>query len=439
MTKIMGFLEKYFLPVADKIGKQRHLMAIRNGLISTLPLTVVGSIFVIFLNLPIEGYEEMISSIRPTLDIPFRFTVGVMALYAAFSVGHFLGESYKVDPLSSGLLSTLGFLISVVVPTQVADDVEGVINAGRYLTIADLSSTSLFGAIVTAIISVEIYRILLQKNITIKMPSSVPPAVSKSFAALIPTAVIILLFWGIRHGLHFDINSTVTLAVSPLKKLLVGNSLIGGIITVFLIQLFWSFGIHGEAVLGPIIRPMWDSAILENMEAFDHIGNAHELPNLFTEQFLQWFVQIGGSGTTLALAILFLTSRVKFLKQMGKLTIVPGIFNINEPIVFGTPIVMNPILIIPFIFTPIILTIVSYIATITGLVPMMMAKLPFTMVGPVGSLMSTNWSIPAAILTIINFVLSLAIYYPFFKIFEKQQLEIEAKNEEEIADTVVEA
>lgn len=439
MTKIMGFLEKYFLPVADKIGKQRHLMAIRNGLISTLPLTVVGSIFVIFLNLPIEGYEEMISSIRPTLDIPFRFTVGVMALYAAFSVGHFLGESYKVDPLSSGLLSTLGFLISVVVPTQVADDVEGVINAGRYLTIADLSSTSLFGAIVTAIISVEIYRILLQKNITIKMPSSVPPAVSKSFAALIPTAVIILLFWGIRHGLHFDINSTVTLAVSPLKKLLVGNSLIGGIITVFLIQLFWSFGIHGEAVLGPIIRPMWDSAILENMEAFDHIGNAHELPNLFTEQFLQWFVQIGGSGTTLALAILFLTSRVKFLKQMGKLTIVPGIFNINEPIVFGTPIVMNPILIIPFIFTPIILTIVSYIATITGLVPMMMAKLPFTMVGPVGSLMSTNWSIPAAILTIINFVLSLAIYYPFFKIFEKQQLEIEAKNEESIADTVVEA
>ncbi|EOL42321.1 PTS system, lactose/cellobiose family IIC component [Enterococcus phoeniculicola] len=439
MTKIMGFLEKYFLPVADKIGKQRHLMAIRNGLISTLPLTVVGSIFVIFLNLPIEGYEEMISSIRPTLDIPFRFTVGVMALYAAFSVGHFLGESYKVDPLSSGLLSTLGFLISVVVPTQVADDVEGVINAGRYLTIADLSSTSLFGAIVTAIISVEIYRILLQKNITIKMPSSVPPAVSKSFAALIPTAVIILLFWGIRHGLHFDINSTVTLAVSPLKKLLVGNSLIGGIITVFLIQLFWSFGIHGEAVLGPIIRPMWDSAILENMEAFDHIGNAHELPNLFTEQFLQWFVQIGGSGTTLALAILFLTSRVKFLKQMGKLTIVPGIFNINEPIVFGTPIVMNPILIIPFIFTPIILTIVSYIATITGLVPMMMAKLPFTMVGPVGSLMSTNWSIPAAILTIVNFVLSLAIYYPFFKIFEKQQLEIEAKNEEAIADTVVEA
>lgn len=432
MTKIMSFLEKYFLPVADRIGKQRHLMAIRNGLISTLPLTVVGSIFVIFLNLPFAGYEEWIADFRPILDVPFRFTVGVMALYAAFSVGHFLGESYRVDALSAGLLSTLGFLISVIVPKQVTENVDGVIDAGRYLAVSDLSSTSLFGAIVTAIISVEIYRFLLQKNITIKMPSSVPPAVSKSFAALIPTFVIIMLFWGIRYGLNFDINSAVSVLVSPLKSLLVGNSLFGGIITVFLIQLFWSFGIHGEAVLGPIIRPMWDSAILENMDVFQQTGNAHQLPNLFTEQFLQWFVQIGGSGTTLALAILFLTSRVKFLKQMGKLTIIPGIFNINEPIVFGTPIVMNPILIIPFIFTPIILTIVSYVATILGIVPMMMAKLPFTMVGPIGSMMSTDWSIQAAILTIINFAISLAIYYPFFKIFEKQQLEIEQKNEEEI-------
>lgn len=425
MNKIMSFLEKYFLPVADKLGKQRHLMAVRNGLISTLPLTVVGSIFVIFLNLPINGYEELIVSFRPVLDIPFRFTVGVMALYASFSVGYFLGDSYKVDPLNSGLVSTLGFLISSVVPIQIAQDIDGVVSAGRYMTIGDLSSTSLFGAIVTAIISVEIYRFMIQKNFTIKMPSSVPPAVSRSFAALIPTFVIIMLFWGIRYGLNFDINSSVTILVSPLKKLLVGNSLFGGLITVFLIQLFWSFGIHGEAVLGPIIRPMWDSAILENMDVFQQTGNAHELPNIFTEQFLQWFVQIGGSGTTIALALLFLTSKVKFLKQMGKLTIVPGIFNINEPIVFGTPIVMNPILIIPFIFCPIILTIVSYIATITGFVPMMMAKLPFTMFGPIGSLMSTNWSPQAAILTIFNFILSIVIYYPFFKIFEKQQMELE--------------
>lgn len=116
---------------------------------------------------------------------------------------------------------------------------------------------------------------------------------------------------------------------------------------------------------------------------------------------------------------------------MGKMTIVPGLFNISEPLVFGTPIVMNPILVIPFILSPIVLTIVSYIATITGLVPMMMAKLPFTMIGPIGALMSTNWSIPAAILNVVNILIAIAIYYPFFKIFEREQLTIEAKADTE--------
>lgn len=430
MDRIMRFLEKYLLPFANKLGSQRHLLAVRNGLISTLPLTIVGSFFVIFLNLPFEGYDQWIEPYRATLDIPFRFTVGIMALYAAFGVGSFLAQSYKVDQLSAGMLSVLAFIISTVVPVQVKEPVEGVIDAGRWISIGSLSSTSLFGAIVTALIAVEIYRFMIQKNITIKLPDSVPPAVAKSFSALLPTLVIMLLCWGVRYGLHFDINSVITYIVSPLKSLLVGNSLIGGLLTIFMIQLFWSFGIHGEAILGPIIRPMWDSAILENMEAFSSNGNAHDLPNIFTEQFFQWFVQIGGSGSTLALALLFLISRAKFLKQLGKLTIVPGIFNINEPIVFGAPIVMNPFLIIPFILCPMILSVITYFATISGLVPMMMAKLPFTVLGPIGSLISTNWSIAACILTIVNFVISLLIYYPFFKMFEKQQLQVEAQNEQ---------
>lgn len=424
----MRFLERYMLPFANKLGSQRHLLAVRNGLISTLPLTIVGSFFVIFLNLPFDGYEQFIEPYRATLDIPFRFTVGIMALYAAFGVGSSLAQSYKVDQLSAGLLSVLAFLISTVVPIKVVEPVAGVIDAGRYISIGALSSASLFGAIVTSIIAVEIYRVMIQRNITIKLPESVPPAVAKSFTALIPTLVVMLLCWGVRYGLGFDINSVITWLVSPLKSLLVGNSLVGGLITIFMIQLFWSFGIHGEAILGPIIRPMWDTAILENMEAFSANGNAHHLPNIFTEQFFQWFVQIGGSGSTLALAVLFLFSRAKFLKQLGKLTIVPGIFNINEPIVFGAPVVMNPILIIPFILCPIVLSVITYFATISGLVPMMMAKLPFTVLGPIGSLISTNWSVAACLLTVVNFIISLVIYYPFFKMFENQQLQVELEN-----------
>ena len=154
----------------------------------------------------------------------------------------------------------------------------------------------------------------------------------------------------------------------PLKDVLAGNSLFGGLLTVFLICFFWVLGIHGPAIMGPVIRPFWDISIAENMEVFQSSGNAHELPNIFTEQFLQWFVWIGGAGTTLALVVLFLFSKSNYLKQLGRLSILPGIFNINEPVIFGAPIVMNPILGIPFLVAPLITTTISYFATTTGIV-----------------------------------------------------------------------
>ncbi|CAM4192680.1 PTS cellbiose transporter subunit IIC [Bacillus manliponensis] len=427
MNRFMGFMEQKVMPVAQKIAGQRHLLAIRNGVISTLPLTIVGSFFVLFLNLPIEAYMEWIEPHRHILEIPFRFTVGLMALYAAFGVGASLASFYQLNQLSAGLLSVLAFLLASVQPIQVMESVDGVIDAGRYISIGQLSATSLFGAIVTSLIAVEIYHFMIKRNISIKLPDSVPPAVSNSFAALVPTLVIILLFWGIRYGLNFDINTTITYLITPLKSLLVGNSLLGGLVTVFLIVFFWSFGIHGPAILGPIIRPMWDAAILENMEVFTETRNAYELPNLFTEQFIQWFVWIGGSGSTLALVVMFMFSKSKFLKELGKLSFIPGLFNINEPIIFGAPIVMNPILVIPFVIAPLVTTTLSYFAVVSGLIPMMMVKLPFTMISPIAAVVSTDWTIMAGVLVLINFTISFIIYYPFFKVYEKQQLVGEEK------------
>ena len=152
---------------------------------------------------------------------------------------------------------------------------------------------------------------------------------------------------------------------------------------------------------------------------------ASQLPNIFTEQFLQWFIWIGGAGTTLALVCLMLFSKSQYLKSLGRLSIIPGIFNINEPVIFGAPIVMNPILAIPFIVAPLVCTVISYLFTISGLVPMMMAKLPFTLPAPIAAIMSTDWTIMAGVLVVINFIVALAIYYPFFKMFERQQLEKE--------------
>ncbi|MCM3213994.1 PTS transporter subunit EIIC [Niallia taxi] len=425
MNKVMQFLETKVMPTAQKIGSQHHLLAIRNGILSTLPLTIIGSFFVILLNFPIAGYDEFIADFRPVLDIPFRFTVGAMALYASFGVAYALAGHYKLDQLSTALLSVLAFLITSIVPVQVTEPVAGVIEAGRWLNISSLSAQSLFGAIVTSLLTVEIFRFFIKRDIRIKLPDSVPPMVANSFTALIPTLCVIVLFWLIRHVLHFDINSVITLLISPLKDFLVGNSLFGGLLTIFLVVFFWALGIHGPAIMGPIIRPMWDASILENMEVFASTGDAYNLPTLFTEQFIQWFVWIGGAGSTLALVVLFMFSKATFLKELGKLSFLPGLFNINEPIIFGAPIVMNPILIIPFILAPLVNGIVSYLFFQFHLIPMIMAKLPFTVPAPIAAIISTDWTIMAGVLVILNFCISLAIYFPFFKMFEKQHLEQE--------------
>lgn len=425
MNGFVGFIEQKLMPVANKVGMQRHMVAIRKGIIATLPLTIVGSFFTILLNFPIESVAAFIEPYREVLDIPFRYTVGLLALYATFGIASSLAKSYKLDSLTAGILATMSFLITAAPPIRVLESVEGVIDAGRFINVANLGSGSLFGAIVTAILSVEIYRFFIVKNITIKMPDGVPPEVTNSFMALIPGGAILVLFWVIRHIIGFDINGFLSNLLMPLKDVLAGNSLFGGLLTVFLICFFWVLGIHGPAIMGPVIRPFWDISIAENMEVFQSSGNAHELPNIFTEQFLQWFVWIGGAGTTLALVVLFLFSKSNYLKQLGRLSILPGIFNINEPVIFGAPIVMNPILGIPFLVAPLITTTISYFATTTGILPMMAARLGFAIPAPIAAWMSTNWSVAAGILVVVNFLITLAIYYPFFKVFEKQQLERE--------------
>lgn len=429
MDKFVGIIEQKIMPVANRIGTQRHMTAIRKGIIATMPLTIVGSFFTILLNIPIESVAAVIEPYREILDIPFRYTVGILALYATFGIASSLAKSYKVDSLTAGILALMSFLIVAAPPTRVFEDVDNVIGAGRYINIANLGSGSLFGAIVTAIISVEIYRFFIEKKITIKMPDGVPPEVTNSFVALIPGAVILIFFWVIRHMLGFDLNGFLSQILMPLKGILAGNSLFGGLLTVFLICFFWVLGIHGPAIMGPVIRPFWDISIAENIDAFNAGASAQNIPNIFTEQFLQWFIWIGGAGTTLALVVLFMFSKSKYLKSLGRLSILPGLFNINEPVIFGAPIVMNPVLGIPFIVAPLITTTLSYVLTISGVVPMMVARLPFAMPAPIAAWMSTNWSVAAGILVVVNFFITLGIYYPFFKVFEKQQLAREAEEQ----------
>ncbi|MGL6056763.1 MAG: PTS sugar transporter subunit IIC [Culicoidibacterales bacterium] len=442
MRKFMDILENQLMPLMVKLAEHRYLKATRSGIVITMPLVIVGSLFLILLNIPIEtaafSWNEFITPYFDKLIIPFRLTVGVMALYAAFGIGAALGQTYKLDEVTSGVLATLGFLCTTIpinlsntfVEAVTANEImTGVTQAGNaihlasgdYLILSSLGSAGLFGSIIASIISVEIYRECKKRNLMMTMPKGVPAAVAHSFASLVPTFFIVLLFWMLRIIIDFDVNVFITQLLAPISSFISGNHMIGIYLVVILITLFWATGLHGVALIGSIASPFWEIAITENMNAFA-IGAV--IPNLYTEQFLQWFVWIGGSGATIGLAILMtFFAKSQYLKQLGKISFIPSIFNVNEPIIFGAPIVMNPVLIVPFIGAPIVLVTISSIALNTGLIGAIVTRAPWTLPGPIGAAVSVGTGhFFAFILCMINIVIAAGIYFPFFKVYDNQLL-----------------
>ncbi len=447
MNKFMEILENRIMPPMAKLAEQRHLKAIRNGIIITMPLIIVGSLFLVLLNLPIEtaafSWKEFIGPYFGKLVVPFRLTVGLTALYAAFGIGAALGRIYKLDQVTSGVLATLGFLCTTI-PVNIsgayitaatdAGVIDGVAQAGTainlaggdYLMLSTLGAAGLFGSIVASIVSVEIYNVCKKRNLTIKMPEGVPSSVANSFAVLIPAFLVVMLFWTIRVMFNFDINAFITQLLSPISSFVSGNNIFGVYVLAILITLFWSAGLHGVSLVGAVARPFWEVAITENMDAFA-AGSA--IPNMYTEQFFQWFVWIGGSGATIGLAILMaFFAKSQYLKQLGRVTFVPSLFNINEPIIFGAPIVMNPILIIPFILAPLVMITTAALAMNFGLVGPMVARAPWTLPGPIGAAMSVeSGAFFAFLLCVVNIIIAVAIYFPFFKAYDKQMVSQETE------------
>lgn len=430
MSKINDILEKKVMPVAGRIAGQKHLQSLRDGLILTMPLIIVGSLFLILGFLPIPGYSEFMAKTfgdawLTKLLYPVGATFDIMALIAAFGIAYRLAEKYQVDALSAGAISVAAFLLAT--PYQVSFLPEGATEAvmvGGAIPSVLMGSRGLFVAMLIAMISTEIYRLFIQKNIVIKMPDGVPPAVSKSFVALIPGFIVIGFIWILRliveqtdfASLH---NIVGELLGKPLGVL--GGSLIGSLVAVFLVQLLWSCGLHGASIVGGVMGPIWLSSMDVNRLAFQA---GEDLPNIFTAQFFDLFVYIGGSGATLALVVAMLfRAESQQMKQLGRLSVGPGIFNINEPITFGMPIVMNPLMIVPFILAPLAITIISFIAMSTGLVakPAGIA-VPWTMPPLIGGYLATGGKISGLVLQLVNFLVAFAIYYPFFKMWDKQKL-----------------
>ena len=437
MDKFTKTLEEKLMPIAAKVAHQRHLAAIRDGIIITLPFIIVGSIFLILANLPIPALSkfyatELGGTIQKWLSYPVSVTFGLIAVITCMGVGYRLSNSYKVDGISGAIFSLVAFLL--VTPFEIVFKHEqyGELSTSG-IPLGLMGSSGLFVAMIMAIISVEIYNYIVKKNLVIKMPDMVPPAVAKTFIALIPGFFIVLVSLIIRVGLEVtpfkSIHNVATIILTkPLTA--VGGSYFGLMVITLLIHLLWTCGLHGANIVLGIVDPALYVLMDQNRVAFEQGLRGTQLPNIVTRQFFDVFPSMGGSGATFSLVIMMLLwSKSKQLKEIGKLSIGPGLFNINEPILFGLPIVMNPLLIIPFILAPLASVTITYWAMKIGWVarPTGIA-VPWTTPPFILGWLVTG-HISGAIIQVVNFFVTGIIYYPFFKIWDKKKLEEERASE----------
>lgn len=402
----MKTIEK-FLPYLSRIGDNKYLKSIRDGLSYTIPFTIVGSLFLIIGNFPIEAWTTMIAPYSGQLNTVVTVTFGVLGLISAIGVGYSMAVNFNVEPLTNTIISTLAFLLLTL-------------NDEWAITPDNLGATGMFTAILAAILTTLITRFVTKKNLIIRMPDGVPPAVANSFFSLVPAAIVLTSVWIVRVLLNVDVNQILQMIFRPLVFSL--NTIPGLVVYTLLALGLWTIGIHGPNLLSGIATPIFLTNIAANMEAFQ---NGTAIPNEVADGFWTLFMNIGGSGATMGLVIAMLFAKSKSYRELGRLSLPPAIFCINEPIIFGFPIVMNPIMMIPFIATPTILGVATIILMRLGLIGRIVFQVPWTTPPIIGPYLATNGSIGAAIWSVFTIVISYLIYFPFFKAVDRKQSEIE--------------
>ncbi|SBV92488.1 Cellobiose permease IIC component [uncultured Eubacteriales bacterium] len=417
------FEEKFF-GIATKIANQRHLLAVRDGLVLAMPLLIVGSLFIIIGDFPLDAYQNFMMGLLGegwsdfVWNDVFPATVNLLALIAVFGIAKSLVDSYEVDGMPAGVIALAAFFLI------------NTMDAEAWAWNADLfGSGNLFVGMIVALLSGELYRVIVQKKLVIKLPGSVPPSVSRAFTSLVPALAILvsalvikLLFRLTPFG---DLPTFITEMVkAPLT--LAGTSYPGSALAVLMEQLLWSLGIHGSSIVTSVMEPIWLNANLENLAAFQA---GLPLPHIITQTFIENLLWIGGSGTTLPVVVYMLIfAKSKTLKQVGRLSIAPGLFNINEPVVFGLPIVMNPFLMIPFILSPLVVLTISYFGMFLNIFPRMAGlTIPWTTPYLISGYLATGAHIGGVILQILNFVVAFLIWLPFIRSWDKRNLIMEAQ------------
>ncbi|MBS6043078.1 MAG: PTS cellobiose transporter subunit IIC [Clostridium baratii] len=417
-------LESIFIPLAEKIGKNKYLISIRDGFLLTTPLLIIGSFFLLVANFPINNWTEFWARFfgenwTAYMAKPTNATFDIMAILAVVGIAYSFSRELKVDKLSGAAVALVSWFI--LMPYKVSD---GSVTLNG-IPLDWVGSKGIFIGIITAFVSVHIYAWVIKKGWIIKMPKGVPPAVTQSFAALVPSAVVLVIFFLVNSLLALTpYNNAFEFIFRFLQQplLVLGNTLGAVLVAMGFQHFFWFFGINGGSIVGSIMQPILTPLSIENLAAFQ---SGAALPNVINQQFYDLFTTFGGAGSTLSMLIaMIILCKSKRIKDLSKISFIPALFGINEPIIFGLPVVLNPTILIPFLLTPLINILISYFSMVSGLVPFTSGiSIPWTTPVIVSGFLTTGWR--GALLQLILVILGVFIYMPFVKMMDKQY-----KNEE---------
>jgi len=396
------------LALGEALGRQRHLLAIRDGVVGALPLVLAGSVFLLLAQPPSRTLQAWVAPWAAQLLLPTRVLGGAISLYVAFSCAYALAKSYALDAPSAGLVALASYLVAAVQPAP----------AGQLpmLLLQRLGAGGILAALALGLGSVEVTRLLVRHRWTVRLPPGTPDAVGRSLLALVPCLVCVSLVFLLVHVLGTDVIRLLQHAAVPLLHAV--GSLPGVLGVVLLDSSLWLLGVHAGAV-GASLRPLWEAMLLENMEA---AASGVALPHVAPLHFYLWFVWQGGSGAALALGLLLLRCRSAQLRSVGRLGLLPAVCNVNEPLLFGVPVVLNPVLAVPFLLAPAMSTVVAYTAFALDWVRRPTLEVPWTLPAPVGAFLTTGGDVRAVALQVCTLALSVAIYWPFVRRYDARLL-----------------
>ncbi|MDO4666869.1 MAG: lactose-specific PTS transporter subunit EIIC [Streptococcus sp.] len=421
MKKLIELIEKG-KPFFEKISRNIYLRAVRDGFIAGMPVILFSSIFILIAYVPNSWGFHWSKNIENLLMTPYNYSMGILGFFVAGTTAKALTDSMnrrlettnQINYISTLLATMVGFLLMSAEPAK----------DGGFLT-AFMGTKGLLTAFIAAFITVNIYKICVKNNVTIRMPEEVPPNISQVFKDLIPFTLSVVLLYVFELLVHQVLGVTVAESVGTLLKPLFSAA--DGYLGITLIfgayAFFWFVGIHGPSIVEPAIAAITYANVDVNLNLLRAGEHADKVITSGTQMFI---VTMGGTGATLIVSFLFMwICKSQRNRAIGRASVVPTFFGVNEPILFGAPIVLNPVFFIPFILAPIVNVWIFKFFIDTLSMNSFTTNLPWVTPGPLGIVLGTNFQILSFALAILLVIVDTIIYYPFVKVYDEQILEEE--------------